>query len=150
MSEPSTSRRARILLIEDDPGDQELTRRALLRDGILADVEVLADGEQALDHLLRRGAHAGSETPRPDLILLDLNLPKVPGRQVLEEVRKHPELRHTPIVVVSTSARHRDIQDSYALGCNSYLVKPLEAHRYMKALQELYAYWFETVALPTP
>ncbi len=142
----AAGRRARILLIEDDPGDQELTRRALQRDGILAELVVMADGKEALDHLLPApGAEAGR---RPDLILLDLNLPGTPGKEVLARLKSTPDLREIPVVVVSTSARNADVAECYALGCNSYLIKPLEADRYREALQEIYAYWFGVVAVP--
>ncbi len=144
-----SGRRARILLIEDDAGDQELTRRALLRDGILADLEVMADGKEALERLLGQGrsGEAGAR-PRPDLILLDLNLPGTPGKEVLARIKQDPELRSIPVVVVSTSARDADVAHCYGLGCNSYLIKPLEADRYREALQEIYAYWFHVVSTP--
>lgn len=149
MSQGAAGRRARILLIEDDPGDQELTRRALQRDGILAELEVVADGKEALD-LLQGQARTGdrSKGSRPDLILLDLNLPGTPGKEVLARIKQHPELRSIPVVVVSTSARDADVAHCYALGCNSYLIKPLEADRYRDALQEIYGYWFHVVSTP--
>lgn len=146
MSQPAAAgRRARILLIEDDPGDQELTRRALQRDGILAELEVIPDGKEALERL--QGL-SGPPGPRPDLILLDLNLPGTPGKEVLARLKEDPELRGIPVVVVSTSARDADVARCYALGCNSYLIKPLEADRYGDALEEVYAYWFGVVSPP--
>ncbi len=150
MTQPSRSgRRARILLIEDDPGDQELTRRALQRDGILADLEVIADGKEALDRLQGHGRSGGAPPPpRPDLILLDLNLPGTPGTEILSRIKDDPELRPIPVVVVSTSARDADVTRCYEIGCNSYLIKPLEADRYCEALQEIYAYWFQVVSTP--
>jgi two-component system response regulator len=144
-----SARRARILLIEDDAGDQELTRRALQRDGILADLEVLEDGKEALERLQGEGrAGAAGALARPDLILLDLNLPGTPGKEVLARIKQDPELRRIPVVVVSTSARDADVARCYELGCNSYLIKPLEADRYRAALQEIYAYWFQVVSTP--
>ena len=142
-------KKARILLVEDDPGDQEITRRALRRDGFLADLKIVGDGYEAMDYLLRKGAYAdASLSPRPDLILLDLNLPGMPGRQVLEAAKRHEDLRRTPVVVVSTSAREQDVIESYRLGCNSYVIKPLEADRFIAALRDVYTYWFGLVALP--
>ena len=146
---PLSGRRARILLIEDDPGDQELTRRALQRDGILAELEVLADGKEALEHLQGQARAGAARRPtRPDLILLDLNLPGTPGKELLSRIKQDPELRSIPVVVVSTSARDADVARCYELGCNSYLIKPLEADRYRDALQEIYAYWFQVVCTP--
>ncbi len=138
--------RRRILLVEDDPGDQELTRRAVERHPIRAQLQVISDGAQALDYILRRGEHANA--PVPDLVLLDLNLPVVPGKRLLEAAKRDSRIRHTPVVVLSTSAHEDDIRESYELGCNSYVVKPAEAHDFMAALHELFSYWFEIAALP--
>ncbi len=139
------SDRPQILLVEDDPGDQELTRRAVERHPIRAQLHVIGDGAQALDYLLRRGEHASARVP--DLVLLDLNLPGVNGKRLLEAARRDARLRRTPVVVLSTSAHDHDIRESYELGCNSYVVKPLEAHEFMAALHGLFTYWFEVVAL---
>lgn len=137
-----------VLLVEDDPGDQELVRRAVGNNGAV-DLHIVETGEDALDYLHRRGAYAdGGRAPRPELILLDLNLPGVSGRRVLEETRAHTELGNTPIVVLSTSSDQIDIEESYRLRCNSYVVKPLEAHRFMDALRRVFHYWFEVVTLP--
>jgi CheY-like chemotaxis protein len=142
-------RSPRILLIEDDAGDQEITRRALSRDGFQADLRVVQDGKEALDYLFHRGRYRDAATsPRPDLILLDLNLPGTSGKEVIEAAKGDDQLRSTPVAVVTTSARVQDIRESYELGCNSYLIKPLEAHRYIGALRDLYTYWFALVALP--
>jgi CheY-like chemotaxis protein len=143
-------RQGQVLLVEDDPGDQEITRRALRRDGFAADLRIVADGKEALDYLHRRGRFGDpADAPRPDLILLDLNLPGMSGKQLLETVKQDPALRRTPLVVVSTSAREQDIVDCYDLGCNSYVIKPLDAHRFIAELREIYEYWFGVVALPT-
>lgn len=143
-------KQSRILLIEDDPGDQEITQRALRRDGYHADLHVVADGKEAMDFVQRQGRFRDpASAPRPDLILLDLNLPGMAGKQVLEALKRSEELRRTPVVVVSTSAREQDIVDSYDLGCNSYVIKPLDAHRFIAELREIYEYWFGLVALPT-
>ncbi len=137
--------------MEDDPGDQELVRRALNRDGFQADLRAVDAGETALDYLRERGRFAEpGAAPRPDLILLDLSLPGLPGKEVLGAVKSDPELRCTPVVVMATSARSRDIVDSYALGCNAYVIKPLEGERFITALREIYDFWFSWVALPGP
>ena len=135
-----------ILVIEDDPGDQEITRRALQRDGFLADLQIVSDGTQAMDYLLWRGSYANA--PVPDLILLDLNLPGMNGKQLLQSMKEDRTLRSTPVVVVSTSAREQDIRDCYELGCNSYAIKPLEAHRFIEQLRAIFTYWIGLVALP--
>ena len=141
----------RILLVEDDLGDQEIARRALLRDGFQADLRVVGDGAAALDYLFTRGRFAApGATARPDLVLLDLNLPGTSGKEVLGKARSERGLRRTPFVVVTTSARPQDIVDSYELGCNAYVIKPLEADRFIAALREIYNFWFSWVALPEP
>jgi len=135
----------RILLVEDDPGDQELTRRAVQRHPARAELRVIGDGGQALEYLRGRGEHASA--PVPSLVLLDLNLPGIDGKRLLEAAKGDPRLRRTPVVVLSTSAREDDIRESYELGCNSYVVKPTDAHAFMAAVHELLTYWFEIVAL---
>lgn len=138
-----------VLVVEDDAGDQDITRRALHRDNYQASLHIVNDGREALDYLHHKGAYEDPSTsPRPDLILLDLNLPRGSGQQVLGQVKGDSELRRIPTVIVSTSARARDIRESYDLGCSGYLIKPLEAHRYISALRELYTYWFGVVSLP--
>ena len=105
--------------------------------------------EAALDYLFQRGSFADpARAPRPDLVLLDLNLPRLPGKQVLEAVRADPKLRCIPVVVLTTSARQRDIQESYTLGCNAYVVKPLEARQFFQMFRSLCSHWFDVVVLP--
>ncbi len=141
-------RSARILLVEDDPGDQELVWRAL-QDCVDIDLRIASDGEEALDYLFHRGRYVEhGSAPRPDLILLDLNLPGTSGIQVLRAMKQDQRLRRTPVVVLTTSAKTPDIEQSYALGCNSYVVKPLEAHAFFKTCRDLANYWFALVALP--
>lgn len=138
-----------ILLVEDDAGDQEITRRALNREGFRAHLHVAGDGAAALDYLFQRGRHADpASAPRPDLILLDLNLPGLSGKEVLGTTKRDDVLQRTPVVVVTTSARAQDIIDSYALGCNAYVIKPLEADRFIAALRDVYNFWFALAALP--
>jgi len=139
-----------ILLVEDDPGDQELTRRALEEHFDSLDLRIANDGEEAIDYLLKRGSYQDSlDAPRPDLILLDLNMPKIDGKQVLAELKKQQTLKGIPVVVLTTSQRDEDIVQSYALGCNSFITKPVTAEGFWNAMKQLSIYWFELVHLPT-
>lgn len=142
-------RPAIILLVEDDLGDQELTRRALAQGEIDNELHIVNDGEEALDYLFRRGQFADPESsPRPDLVLLDLNMPKVDGKQVLEEIRKDKSLRRLSVVVLTTSSQEHDILLSYDLGIQSFITKPVDMKQFMEVVQTLKKYWFKTVALP--
>jgi DNA-binding response OmpR family regulator len=140
---------AMILLIEDDKGDQELIRRALEKGKIRNDLFILEDGEQALDYLLRRGRYSDPAlSPRPDLVLLDLNLPKIDGRKVLEEIRSTDELKRLVVVIMTTSKEEEDIVRSYEIGVNSYITKPPDFQQFVKVVQEVGHYWFQVVVLP--
>lgn len=144
-----TDRAAVILLVEDEPGDQELTRRALLSGNIKKDLYVVKDGEEALDYLYRRGRYTEGEWfPLPDLILLDLNLPRLDGRQFLTHIKADPDFRRIPVIVLTTSQDEKDIQQSYEIGANSYVVKPVTVERIMKLVHALETYWLEVVRLP--
>ena len=113
------------------------------------DVRIACDGDQALDYLFRSGSYRDpGSSPRPDLILLDLNLPGTNGNEVLQRANADFRLRSIPIVVVSTSKRKLDVTNAYELGCNSYVIKPLEAHGFIAAIREVYSYWFRVCALP--
>ena len=141
-------RPAVILLVEDDRGDQELTRRALEEGKIQNELHVVEDGEEALNYLFRRGKYKDPATsPRPDLVLLDLNLPRVDGRQVLAEIKQHPELRRLVVVVLTTSQQESDILHSYELGVNSFIVKPVDMNQFFRTIRALEEYWFEIVVL---
>lgn len=138
-----------ILLVEDDPGDQELTRRALEDGGVAHELHVVDDGEEALDYLFRRGRYAVSDDcPRPDLILLDLNLPKVNGRQVLEQLHNDTNLCHIPVVILTTSQLEKDIQQCYDSGASSYIVKPVGIDDFIRVVHCIGEYWFDIVRLP--
>ncbi len=141
-------RRAVVLLIEDDPGDQELTRRALMEDVVKTDLHVVCDGAEAMEFLLQEGAYDADTAPRPDLVLLDLNMPKIDGRQVLERVRANAGLQSIPVIVLTTSRQEEDIIRSYNLGCNSFITKPVDMGDFIKVIRELGHYWFELVTLP--
>lgn len=134
--------RARVLLVEDDPAHAELIRRALEDHGAAGSVTHVDDGEEALDYLLRRGAHAApGSAPRPDLVLLDLRLPRLDGLRVLEEVRRRAELDDLPVVVLTTSRSSADIRQAYGAGANSYLVKPLDYEGLSRLLGDVGTYW---------
>ena len=138
-----------ILLVEDSPEDRTATLRAFERAGFRYPIFNCDDGDEALDYLHRRGAYADPEkSPRPGLILLDLNLPGTDGRQVLVEVKGHEELRHIPVVILTTSADARDIEASYKAGANSYVQKPLDVDGLYRTVEQLKEYWFELVFLP--
>jgi len=142
------SKTAVILLVEDDPDYQRLTQRALKTGGIPNELFVVDDGEQALDYLYRRGEFADPKlSPRPDLILLDLNLPKLDGRAVLKTIKQDPELRRIAVVIVSTSSDERDVLLTYDLGVNSYVKKPLHMDGFVKAIEDLRYYWFDVAML---
>ncbi|HYH45973.1 MAG TPA: response regulator [Thermoanaerobaculia bacterium] len=138
-----------ILLVEDSPEDVEATRRAFQRSGLRNPIHHCADGDEALDYLLRRGAYEPpAEAPRPGIILLDLNLPGTDGREVLEEVKRHEEIKHIPVIVLTTSNDERDVAACYRLGANSYVQKPVDLEGFLKAIERLNGYWFEVVILP--
>ena len=145
----NTGRRATILLAEDDPGDQELTRRALHVDSLTIDLQIVEDGEEALCYLRREGQYAGEGcAPFPDLILLDLNMPRMGGRELLKVLKADPHLGRIP-VVLTTSKQEADILRSYDLGCNSYIQKSVDMRQFTDAVRQLGHYWFEVVTLPT-
>lgn len=138
-----------MLLVEDDPGDQELTRRALMSDVHRVDLRVVNDGEQALDYLYRRGAYSDLRSaPPPDLMLLDLNMPKLDGREVLKAIKDDPRFRLMPVVVLTTSQQETDVLRSYDLGCNAFVTKPVDIDHFIDAIRRLQSYWFELVTLP--
>ncbi len=141
---------ATVLLAEDNPADQNLTRRALDRGVIRCDLRVVSNGEEAMDYLLQREQFADrAACPRPDLILLDLNMPRLDGRQVLERMRADPNLDTIPVVVLTTSRQEEDVVRSYKLGCNSFIQKPIQIQDFVAALEQLGAYWLKLVVLPT-
>ena len=138
-----------ILLAEDDPGDQELTRRALEQSRIRNELYIVEDGEEALDYLLRRGKYENpASSPKPDLMLLDLNMPKMDGKQLLKQMRADPSLRRIPVVALTTSKQESDIIRTYDLGANSYIVKPVNMDQFINAVKVLKDYWFQIVVLP--
>ncbi|MGW2262667.1 response regulator [Streptomyces sp. NPDC001780] len=135
-----------VLLVEDDAGDELMTREAFEDNKIRNTLHVVRDGEEALDFLYRRGAHP--EAPRPDLVLLDLNLPKYDGRQVLEQVKTDPELAAIPVVVLTTSSAEEDILRSYRLHANAYVTKPVDLDQFIAAVRQIDEFFVTVVRLP--
>ncbi|MDE2293682.1 MAG: response regulator [Elusimicrobia bacterium] len=131
-----------VLLVEDDPRDRELDLRALRRHKLANNVQVAVDGQEALDFLFGEGGHAGRRLEDgPRVVLLDLKLPKVDGLEVLRRIRADPRTRALPVVVLTSSREERDIVESYALGVNSYVVKPVEFEKFAAAVADLGLYW---------
>jgi CheY-like chemotaxis protein len=135
-----------ILLVEDNPGDVRLTQEAL-RDGDRpVRLQVVVDGEAALSYLRREDGY--QDAPRPDLILLDLNLPKRDGRQVLEDVKSDPNLRQIPVVILTTSRAEQDIVAAYNLYANCYIQKPVDLNQFLNIVRAIEDFWLTIVALP--
>jgi two-component system response regulator len=131
-----------ILLVEDNPDDVELTRIAFTQAKIANKLVVARDGAEALDYLFARGAHADRDpTHLPSIVLLDLNLPKVDGREVLQAIRGNELTRSVPVVVLTTSVEPFDVEASYALGVNSYIQKPVDFEHFVWAVQQVGLYW---------
>jgi CheY-like chemotaxis protein len=138
-----------ILLVEDSPEDFETTQRAFRRSGLKNPIFRCSDGDEALDFLYHRGDFADlDKSPRPGVILLDLNLPGTDGREVLSEIKADPSLQKIPVIVLTTSSDDRDIDACYGAGASSYIQKPVDLDGFMKAIERLNDYWFEVVILP--
>ena len=135
-----------ILMIEDNPGDVRLTQEALKRGRIWSSVAVARDGVEAMEFLHQTGKFAAA--PRPDLILLDLNLPRKDGRQVLAEIKADEKLRVIPVVVLTTSRSEEDVLKAYGLYANCYITKPIDFHRFAWIIQGIQDFWFTIVKLP--
>lgn len=135
-----------ILLVEDDPGDELMTREAFEDNKIGNTLHVAHDGQEALDFLYQQGDHA--DAPQPDLILLDLNLPRYDGRQVLERIKADPQLAHIPVVVLTTSAAEEDILRSYKLHANAYVTKPVDLDQFVAAIKHIDDFFVQVVRLP--
>lgn len=138
-----------ILMAEDDPEDRMLTREAFEENRLANDLRFVEDGEELIDYLYRRGKFSDpQQSPRPGLILLDLNMPRKDGREALKEIKAERRLRSIPIVVLTTSKAEEDIVRSYDLGANSYITKPVTFEGLVAVLKTLGLYWFEIVELP--
>jgi chemotaxis family two-component system response regulator Rcp1 len=137
-----------ILLIEDNRADVRLTREALTEGKVRNNLHVAPDGIAALEMLRREGPYA--KAPRPDLILLDLNLPKMNGRELLAEIKKDESFRQIPVVVLTTSEDEEDIVRSYELHANCYVVKPVGLEQFLEVVRQIDSFWLEVVKLPHP
>ncbi|WP_222919900.1 response regulator [Natrinema sp. SYSU A 869] len=137
---------AQILLVEDNPGDVRLTKEAFKQGRIENDLHVVSNGAEALDFLSQREPYA--DVPRPDLVLLDLNLPGKDGEEVLEELKEDPALRSIPIIVLTSSRAEEDIVKSYELHANAYLTKPVDPDEFIETVRAFEKFWFSVVRLP--
>ena len=135
-----------ILLVEDSPGDVRLTREAFQDAKVPINFHVASDGTEAMAFLRREGKHAND--PRPDLILLDLNLPKKDGREVLAEIKENPALKSIPVVILTTSSSEEDVLRSYLLHANCYITKPVDLHGFVKIVKSIDNFWLSVVKLP--
>lgn len=139
-----------ILIADDDPDDQLLVRDALLENRVFNDIRFVGDGQELMDYLLQRGAYSTpAQAPRPDLILLDLNMPRKDGREALREIRQDEELRCIPVVVLTTSKADEDVARMYELGVNSFIVKPVTFQALVEVIHVVTEYWFTIVRLPS-
>ncbi|HBA66599.1 MAG TPA: response regulator [Methylococcaceae bacterium] len=147
MSLEEIGRAAEFLLVEDNPGDVRLTKEALTESKVKNNLNVVGDGEEAMAFLRRQGRYA--EAPRPDVILLDLNLPKKNGREVLEEIKADPSLKRIPVVIITSSEAEQDVLRTYDLHVNCYVNKPVDLEQFVKVVQSIETFWLTIVKLPS-
>ena len=147
MSTGAYARPVNILLVEDNPGDVRLTREALKEEKVLNNLNVVGDGVEAMAFLRREGKYA--DAARPDLILLDLNLPKKDGREVLEDIKSDPTLKLIPVVILTTSRAEEDILKAYDLHANCYVTKPVDLEQFITVVQSIEEFWLAIVTLPS-
>ena len=140
------NRPVEILLVEDNPGDERLTREALKEGKVYSNLYWVKDGVEAMDFLHRKGRHAGAV--RPDIILLDLNLPKKDGREVLEEIKTDEDLKRIPVVVLTTSKAEEDVLRTYNLHANCYVTKPVDLEKFIVVVKSIDRFWLTVVTLP--
>jgi CheY-like chemotaxis protein len=146
MSDAAFGRPVEILLVEDNPGDVRLTRESLKDSKVLNHISVVGDGVEAMAFLRREGKYV--KATRPDLILLDLNLPKKDGREVLAEIKTDEQLRRIPVVVLTTSSAEQDILKTYDLHANCYITKPVDLNQFSAVVKAIEEFWFTIVKLP--
>jgi len=135
-----------ILLVEDNPGDVRLTKEALREGKVRNNLHTVMDGEEAMAFLRKEGKHAGA--PRPDLILLDLNLPRKDGREVLAEIKDDEELKSIPVVILTTSQAEEDVARTYNLHANCYITKPVDLEQFLHVVHSIETFWLSVVKLP--
>lgn len=136
-----------VLLVEDNPDDVLITRRAISKSHIMSRLCIVNDGEEALRFFRKEGEYENTSTP--SLVLLDLKMPKLNGFEVLKEIKKDENLKIIPIIVLTSSGRSEDVEQAYKLGCNSYIIKPIEFEDFLKTMEEIKHYWFEITKTPT-
>ncbi|MDY6964709.1 MAG: response regulator [Halobacteriota archaeon] len=146
MSDEDNGRPIDILLVEDNPGDVRLTQEAFKEGKLRNGLHVVGDGVEAMAFLHRKGEYAG--VPSPDIILLDLNMPNKDGREVLAEVKADEELRHIPVVILTTSKAEEDILKTYNLHANCYITKPVDMEQFIRVVKLIENFWFTVVKLP--
>ena len=146
MNQDTNGRRVEILLVEDNPGDVRLTQEALKEAKVHNNLSVVGDGVEAMAFLHREGSYA--TVPRPDIVLLDLNLPRKDGREVLAEVKADPDLRRIPVVILTTSKVEEDILKTYDLHANCFITKPVDFDQFIKVVQSIEGFWLSIVQLP--
>jgi len=146
MNCPEGSRPIEILLVEDNPGDVRLTQEALKDGKVLNNLSLVKDGEEAVRFLRREPPYA--DAPRPDVILLDLNLPRKDGREVLADIKSDPDLRRIPVVILTTSNHERDILKAYDLNANCYITKPVDLDQFIRVVRSVSDFWLTIVKLP--
>ncbi|WP_232702311.1 response regulator [Halobacterium wangiae] len=146
MSDESSKSEVDILLVEDNPGDVRLTQEAFKNGQIYNSLHVVNDGVEALDYLYQRGDY--EDAPSPDLVLLDLNLPRMNGDEVLEEINADPELARIPVIVLTSSGAEEDVVQSYDLQANAYLTKPVDPVEFIEVVQSFKTFWLSVVRLP--
>jgi len=144
----SEQRPLRVLLVEDHPADVALTRKAFARIATANALDVVPDGIEAMRFLRRQGPYTTAE--RPDIILLDLNMPRMTGCEVLEEIRQDDGLKAIPVIVLTTSGAVQDVREAYELGANAYLTKPVGFDAFLNVVEAVEAFWFGLTLLPTP
>ena len=140
------NRPVEILLVEDNPGDERLTREALKEGKVYSNLHWVKDGVDAMEFLRRQGRHASA--PRPDIVLLDLNLPKKDGREVLQDIKNDPELKRIPVVVLTTSKAEEDVLRTYNLHANCYVTKPVDLEKFIVVVKSIDVFWLTVVTLP--
>jgi two-component system, chemotaxis family, response regulator Rcp1 len=140
------NRPVEILLVEDNPGDERLTREALKEGKVYSNLHWVKDGVEAMEFLRRQGKY--SSVPRPDIILLDLNLPKKDGREVLQDIKNDPELKRIPVVVLTTSKAEEDVLRTYNLHANCFVTKPVDLEKFIVVVKSIDVFWLTVVTLP--
>ena len=146
MNLPTEERPVSVLLVEDDPGDVDLTKEALAATHLDVDLSVVVDGQEAMQYLRREGQYINAA--KPDLVLLDLNMPRKDGREVLHDIKKDPDLTTIPVVVLTTSDADEDVHRAYDLGANCYVTKPAGFEQYAHVVKSVGNFWFVVVKLP--